>query len=491
MNPMSSHREWSRLSPISGVIFLANTGKGLLQAAPGLLPAFIILRNNRFAEYGVPIAISAAIFLFGIWPIIHWYFFRYKITNEQVLIRSGVVNRKRLSIDFDRIQGIKLSQNPIFRLFRVFNLGMDTAGSAKEEVALPGVQRHIVDLIRSNIDGVNQKIEPTQPPSILRLNFWEVIKIGLTSNALIFIAVIAAPVLSLPDSLVLKFFRRVFESSFEYILQGVVGLPTWLTVIVFASLVLLLLGLVVTLSVLSSVIRYHKFELTNLKDRLVSTSGMLTRHEQSIPLRKIQLLRVDQNLRQRIFKCFSVSLRQASSQQSSSKKNFRVPYTNSPLLISSISTPGFDLHPDDPNLRNIDSRYIFRTLRNVWLAPLVAITLLMTSHFGAKGILALLGLFPAYLIVRQSHRRWAYLFRNGYALVRTGLLGKTHSLFELRRTQRISITQTPFQRRKDLANITFHLASNKVSIPYIPGQIARQLQDEVLYQVETDVLPWI
>jgi putative membrane protein len=52
------------------------------------------------------------------------------------------------------------------------------------------------------------------------------------------------------------------------------------------------------------------------------------------------------------------------------------------------------------------------------------------------------------------------------------------------------VTQSRYQRRKGLASLRMHMASGRVSIPYIKHAQAQQLRDYILYRVESSQKAW-
>ena len=94
------------------------------------------------------------------------------------------------------------------------------------------------------------------------------------------------------------------------------------------------------------------------------------------------------------------------------------------------------------------------------------------------------------LAVRLHYRRLGFaLWPEGMAY-RSGFVGKRVIVWLHRKVQRVTIRQSPFQRRLGLATIRFHLAAGTVHIPFIDHDMARRLHDYVLYKVESSRLAW-
>ena len=59
-----------------------------------------------------------------------------------------------------------------------------------------------------------------------------------------------------------------------------------------------------------------------------------------------------------------------------------------------------------------------------------------------------------------------------------------------RKVQRVTVTQSRYQRRKNLASLRMHMASGSVRVPYIDHATAQQLRDYILYRVESSQKAW-
>ena len=60
-----------------------------------------------------------------------------------------------------------------------------------------------------------------------------------------------------------------------------------------------------------------------------------------------------------------------------------------------------------------------------------------------------------------------------------------------RKVQRVTVSQSPFQRRRGLATLRLHLAGGAVRIPFVPREDADRLADYILYCAESDQRAWL
>ena len=487
--PNQMNHTWRRLSPLSGFVFLVKAGRGLTQALPGLLPAYFFLRNSENGSL-MPIALTLLAGFAVLYPALSWYFFKYRLDKSQVQVKSGILNRKKITLEFERIQGINVTQNPIFRFANLFNVQIDTAGSTKEEVSLPGVDKSVVDWVRRRNSETTATNEQPRTDAFLSLSLRQIVFVGLTSNALVFVAVILAPVFSVSDNIVERAAQRVLANYTESLAQTLAGYSTFTVAVLgllLAIAIVLFLGL---LSILGSLLRYGRYQLFAKPDRLLSVAGFLTTHEQSLRRKKIQTLRITQNIRQRLLSCFRITLTQAASQEVGEKGSLVVPYVEQhqcDALLNEI----FGLQKSAAVYNSIDSRYVFQTWRNYFALPIGAVVILLSAKLGVWSAFAILLLAPLFALVKLRHARWGYAFDAQHGFVCQGLFGTKQTVFQLYRAQQVSLTQSPFQRRKDLASLSISLASETVTIPFIPYEQARSLQNEILFLTQTDPRAWI
>ena len=93
-------------------------------------------------------------------------------------------------------------------------------------------------------------------------------------------------------------------------------------------------------------------------------------------------------------------------------------------------------------------------------------------------------------VAYRSWRRAGYLHDDNEIVRRSGLLGYRTVALLFRKVQRVSVTQSRYQRRKNLASLRMYMASGSVRIPYISHETAKQLRDYILYKVESSDKAW-
>ena len=80
-------------------------------------------------------------------PIIVWKTTTFKITDEDVTIERGLLNRKKKSVPFDRVQHIQRNTNWIYRPFQLTSLTLTTSASEDGEIEIPSLTVEEADFI--------------------------------------------------------------------------------------------------------------------------------------------------------------------------------------------------------------------------------------------------------------------------------------------------------------------------------------------------------
>jgi putative membrane protein len=97
------------------------------------------------------------------------------------------------------------------------------------------------------------------------------------------------------------------------------------------------------------------------------------------------------------------------------------------------------------------------------------------------------------MVAAAAYRNWkraGFMHDNHEIVRRSGFVGYRTVALLFRKVQRITVTQSRYQRRKGLASLRLYMASGSVRIPYIDHQLAQRLRDFVLYRVESSQLAW-
>ncbi|HEY5583628.1 MAG TPA: PH domain-containing protein [Ruminiclostridium sp.] len=249
----------------------------------------------------IPIAF---ILLSPISRLINYFFTYYTLSEDYLIVESGVFTKKKTEIPFSTITTVDLSQNIIFQLFRVYKIKVDNASQTNEVANKSNVNLtlKIDEAIRfkqiitnrlkietSNIE--TAKIETAKKEEIeaMRAQPQDFVKLGLLqSKSVYFLSIIAVvgPLLG------------TIAPSFQNVFVG--GL------IVAAIIIIYLITIAV--SVVKCVVTYYNFKVWADDDALKVQYGFLNKKSFSLQKSKINGIILKQSLLMKLCKLYTAEV---------------------------------------------------------------------------------------------------------------------------------------------------------------------------------------
>lgn len=87
------------------------------------------------------------------WPRLEYRHLSYRVSEQRIEIRRGVVWRTVISVPRNRIQHTDVAQGPLQRHYGLATLVLHTAGTHNYEVTLPGLSRPTALAVREQLLG--------------------------------------------------------------------------------------------------------------------------------------------------------------------------------------------------------------------------------------------------------------------------------------------------------------------------------------------------
>jgi len=498
---------WQRTSPFAAVFYLGKIYEAIAKnAVQSLAPlaAFLVAFKG---DPTMKIVVGVGAFILGTIALafLRYWFFRYCISDNSLLIRAGVFKKTQLDIKFERIQAVNTQQNVVFRMLGLLTVSFDTAGSSGQEGYLPAIEAEHARDLRDRIRRVPRVVTDEQtaaehaerPASsarpLLQLTSGDMVRIGLSSNRVFLLLIVIGPL----NEFLEQFSGEIIEEGavIEFLTNGEATLTSGIT---FG--LLLTLGILVVLflvSIAGAFLRFHRYELVADDDVLRSTGGLLTRHEHSVNRTKVQSLHASQHVVLRLFRRFRLRAKQASASRIGRRSDFLVPICagDEMAALSREFFPqefsGLTLDPRAGSFERISRQYLRSRIGIAGVLPALLSFPVLWSTVGPAAFVLLLWIPACAFLVWQKYRRYGVMRgRDGLAF-RSGLIGYRVVAWLHRKVQRISITQSPLQRRKQLATLRIFLAAGSaIKIPYVDYAKATALRDYILYRVESSRQAW-
>jgi putative membrane protein len=404
---------------------------------------------------------------------LRWVMFRFRLLDDELVIDSGVVSRRRRVIPLARIQNIDLEQSALERLVGVASVRMETASGGETEaslsvLALPEARELQAELMRRRTaararrdpaslpDEEAPAVPAETPPSrrLLRLSVPDLALAGATSNEAGLIAAGLATALEVADDLGgLDRVGAMIEGAVAGgAALGVLGVAAVVTAVVLAFVVL---GW--ALSVVVSVVRYHGFTLTREGEEIRREYGLLSRHHSTVPLERVQAVRIEETLLRRAFGLVALKIETAGTRPGQRRSGGGEAEAFVPIarrrdvgrllreVFEDARFEGVELHPvARVSLRREFVRLAVPIILGSAVAGLVA---------GPRWLAGLLLLGPALLYARSAYRARGWARPRAFALVRGGVFTRVTWVVPERKIQTLHVRETPFQRRLDLGTL--------------------------------------
>jgi putative membrane protein len=407
---------------------------------------------------------TMTLFLFGIlvvaalaalWGFLSWRATTYEVTGSAFRLRQGVFQKNERTIPLEHVQSVDTVQGIIQRVFGVVEVRIETAGGGASEpdASLSALDREAAEALRREIEGSRrERSEEVEGPTILRrLSTRELLVAGATSGQI----GIALSLLAVGSQFLDNFFSEEFVRSLVETFA-----PNWLMVVLIVVPAGALLAWL--LAIAGTVLAYAGFTLSREGNFLYIKRGLVERREATIPLARIQAVRISEGVLRQPFGLASLRVESAGYGEDAG-----VSTTLFPLLprseveeLLSVAAPEFAV---DPTLKSLPHRalrrYIVRSIIPALFVAAAAALLSFVIFQSALGLLALLLAPPAaaYGWLRYKDAAWA--FEGDRLVVRYRNLGRKTAVAPRRRLQSRGMVRSPFQRRLWLATFLAEVAS--------------------------------
>ena len=503
-----SQAEWRRVSAIAILYFAVAALRFFASQLVYLIPPAILLFNRIKDNPGMALGMLSALLLMIVAvAILKFYYFQYRLSAGTVEIRSGVISKKYLNLPFNRIQNIKLEQPVFYRPADYVCLQLDTAGSVHQEAKLVALSRpfaealkqHILDL-REPASECPQTTDSVQQTAVLadsaerllnQRSLADLVIHGISNNRIWLFLGLAAP-----------FYNQVAEHGLDLLLQAGIDLPalfdpteqSWFVIGLYAlSLTMFIMLLFTVFSVLGSVLTFYGYTLHKKQDNYIRRSGLLTRHEVSMRLSRLQWVALKRDWLDMLLGRVNLSLAQINGQQQvNAEQRIMVPSVTPAEARNLLNDACADNHLNQITFNRISRRFIWRCVLLYWLPVAVIMPLLLWTQ--QHLLLAWLSVIPltfwAVLIVMRWYR-YGIAQDEQYCYVRRGYFGVDYYCFANYKLQQVVFKQSWLMRRAGLCSVKLVMASGVLEIPFLNDITGRTLLERGLYQLQRSKKAWM
>jgi len=509
--------DWQRISPIAIVYFIASFIKGLLSNIVVFLPALYFssdfIMENPTIWFPVIIALIS-ILMIG--TFLSFYFFQYRLNDDHIEIRSGVISKKHINLPFARIQNVKLEQPIYYRWFNYTCLQLDTAGSAKQEAKIVALKTDFAEQLKAEIlaqhleqvsssakqsdcdETVDQLLNNQSRPAEEIINtrsIPDLIIHGLTNNRIWIFLGGLAPFFDDFSNYIVAFFQNIGIDIQQ--LLTIADMPVWQITLYALTLTFIFLSIISLFSIAGSIFTFYQYTLSKLEDRYIRRSGLLTKHEVTMRLSRLQMVIRQQDWLDVLLKRINLKFEQINVSVNQNQMNAQ----NDKIIVPSIKPNECeklidDVYPENQMMtityQRISKRFLLKNLGFI-LTPLFSVLALL--FIISNQLIILTAVLPAYLLLSllifMRWYRWGYASDKNYTYIRKGFFGVDYFCFPTYKTQQVQYKQSWFLKRHQLCSINFILAAGMQSVPYINEKIGESLANDTLLKVESTKKSWM
>ncbi|MFA1822574.1 PH domain-containing protein [Virgibacillus oceani] len=251
---------------------------------------FVTFRDQGFLYFLM--VVLFIVLLMIIFKTIAWYRFTFSVEENELRIEYGIFIRRKRYISKNRIQSIDLTAGVVHRIFKLVKVQIETAGSGAEaEGSLSAVTLQEGERLRDELkqksayeeietEREEKKVEPS-----FTISFKRLFLAGSTSSSI---------------GIILAFFLVAFSELEQFIPEEVysnaLGWIIGLSIILLVAFIVLVLIILWLFGIAGTMIKYGNFTITNRKDELFITRGLLEKKQITVPLKRIQAIGIQESI---------------------------------------------------------------------------------------------------------------------------------------------------------------------------------------------------
>lgn len=480
---MQPNIDWSQpqRQPFTGLVItlLQSFGSVLKRLWPFLLLALFQGKQKEFDFYDGVLLSAALLTIIG--SISAFLFFRFYIDGEELIIKKGWLKKQVLTVPLHKIHAVHIEQGLLHQLLNIVKLSADTAGSNKTEVTIHALRQPMAEALRHRLSQQRSMADEEQtestPTPLLTLSEKDLLKLSISANHVEAFFILLSAVYGIFENI-----KTVNEDWVE-------GAEGWLPagsvplLLLLATTVLLITILISTTRIF---FRFYGFSAFATPLGLQLRSGLANTRERLVALKKVQFVSWRANWVRRRLGLWLLQYHTAGADEVKSNMKAQVPITQK-HFISLLVQPYHPL-PDLAGTMpvRVHPIYPWRQLLLAGLVPALVLIAATVYWWGAKSFIFLL--WPPLAgwrawLYQQKFRLYLY---EEVLYLRRGVWGLEKLILKWNAAQSIAISQSLYQRRKGLANITIHTAAGDISLPYLDITEARQIVNYGLYKVEKE-----
>lgn len=479
-------------------------GTTLWTVARAIWPIIAIILVKRDMKSWYLIAVIAAVVLLTfITKLINYFYFSYQVVHDELIVKKGWLNKSTTAIKLDKIHEVNLNQKFIHKLIGLYLVNIDSAGSASTEIEINGIDFQkalaLKDVLTSSVeikhespttlsDQSNEMSIEDQAEDKIKISLISLIKIGLTRNYLQTFGLLIAFSFQIIDQLQDFFYKddtSVYDDIFKTSYQEYLS---FIGIALFFGLIIL----IVVFNLGRTLLTYFNYQV-NLKNKhLTASYGLTDSHIISVPANKVQMFQFKQNYFQKLMNLFEVKIKQVeSNEDNKKKKGLVIPGANYLELSKLFNVIFTDSLIDLKNGCKPHIRVLIIKILILCIPAIVSLGIMFfTDSLYFSWIILPIFIF-ACLLIFIGYKNEKMIFKNDFIVLKTGIWDITTTYLPVDKIQKISISQSYFQEKKEIGSLNLHTAAGIITLYYYDFNMLQRLVNKILYKIEKNKNSWM
>lgn len=427
--------------------------------------------GGKLVLFGV---IALAIITIVVASILSWLRYTYRLEQNELRIEYGVLVRKKRYIPLERIQSLDISEGILQRLCGMVKVKIETAGGSgtdEAEAVLSAISKDEAHIIQEYVRAAkspSQIVESAAQSAnepIYKITSSQLIVLSLTSGGVgVVISAVLAFFSQLDDLIP---YERLFRGVEEWAVSNLIIIILFLFGGFVAAWIIALIG---------TMLKYANFNVIKTERDLVISQGLLEKRQITIPLTRIQAIRINENILRQWLGYASVIVESAGG-SASNQEGSKVMLL--PLIklqaIEEILGPHLTEYQLTSSFNPVPKRALIRYVFRSWIIiiPIAAACIFFLKAWGLLSLL-LLAWFTFWGVLKYKDAGWNLAEQQLNLRFRT--IVRSTVFIKKSKIQSLEVKESYFQKKKGLGSLE---AFVKVGFGGAGGRIIDMDQDDV------------
>lgn len=447
---------------------------------------------------------------FSLFSIVQYWFFHYWLEEDRLVVKSGILFKSLRQVPYERIQNITTERNILHRLLNVTTLQLESASGQKPEALIRVITteqaRYVHQFIAdksSHVDRPEEDISSEQGEQTTQQAARQQALFHMPPKQVFRRGLISLKAL-LPIGILFSFLFQndaLRDQVTAFLTQFIGGLHiemwTWQTWVLYGGLWFVAgVFILLAISVAIAFLQFHEFTLHKKGQRLHIKTGLLTNRQATVPIKRIQLIRIIQSPLHKLFGQVSIKMETAGgvSEDNAMSMHWLAP------LIARNQVDDF-LNKIQPQMNWPDIKWqaiepIARRRVFKKLLLLVLVLMVPLAYFYGWWSFGLLVLLPyCWWYSGRYVAKAAFIHNDCLVGSRAGVFFHQLQFVDINKIQNIKWHQSPFDRRYAMSRITVDTAGSSVmaqpvSLFYVYDERIQPVYQNLTQQVAKSRFVW-